>query len=161
MVGWKLVLVNNSFDKSKFFAKPYEPRRVNKPWGHELLFVPDDHPYMVKLECINAGKRLSLQIHRPGRTSAGKVETWVLYKGQAKLIWENSDGELVETEMESGKSYSTAVGQKHRLMGITDCEVFEASIPEGDGTTERLEDDYNRPDETVEMRSDPHRGWNQ
>ena len=43
------------------------------------------------------------------------------------------------------------VGQRHRLIGITDCDIFEVSTPEI-GTTFRLEDDYKRPDETEEMR---------
>ena len=71
--------------------------------------------------------------------------------GSAKVIWENSDGNLIETELESGKGYTCALGQKHRLMGITDCDIIEVSTPEL-GTTLRLEDDYKRPDETPEQR---------
>jgi mannose-6-phosphate isomerase-like protein (cupin superfamily) len=95
----------------------------------------------------------------PGRTSPGKVETWVLHAGRAKVLWEDAGGRLVETELEPGKGYSAPAGRRHRLIGITDCEVFEASIPEGDGVTERLEDDYKRPDETQEMRRQRDRGW--
>jgi hypothetical protein len=135
-------------------------RRVDKPWGWELHLVPDDWPYMVKLLHIHAGARLSLQRHLPGATSPGKVETWVLHGGRAKVIWEDAAGRLVETELEAGKGYSVTAGRRHRLVGITDCEIFEASIPEGDGTTERIEDDYQRPDETAEMRRQPGRGWN-
>jgi mannose-6-phosphate isomerase len=134
-------------------------RRVDKPWGWELHLVPDDWPYMVKVLHIHAGARLSLQRHLPGRTSPGKVETWVLHAGRAKVLWEDAGGRLVETELEAGKGYSAPAGRRHRLIGITDCEVFEASIPEGDGVTERLEDDYRRPDETAEMRHRPDRGW--
>lgn len=147
------------FDKPIFSTESYV-KRVNKPWGWELHFVSDDWPYMVKILHINEGKRLSLQRHMPGRFLSGKVETWVLHSGRAKVIWEGEDGELVETELETGKGYSSVVGQRHRLAAITDCEIFEASLPEGDGITERLEDDYGRPDETEEMRKDPSRGWN-
>ena len=134
-------------------------RRVDKPWGWELHFVPDDWPYMVKLLHIDAGARLSLQRHLPGRSSPGKVETWVLHAGRAKVIWEDADGRLVETELEAGKGYTAPAGRRHRLIGITECEVFEASTPESDGTTERLEDDYQRSDETAEMRRRHNRGW--
>ena len=51
------------------------------------------------------------------------------------------------------------IGQRHRLAGITDCDVVEASTPEI-GITERLEDDYKRPDETEDMRKLKDRGWN-
>jgi len=32
-------------------------------------------------------------------------------------------------------------------------------MPEGDGTTERIEDDYRRPNETADVRRQPNRGW--
>jgi mannose-6-phosphate isomerase-like protein (cupin superfamily) len=134
-------------------------RRIDKPWGWELHLVPDDWPYMVKVLHIRAGARLSLQRHLPGRASSGKVETWVLHSGRAKVLWEADDGRLVESELEPGKGYTAPAGRRHRLIGITECEVFEASLPEGDGTTERLEDDYARGDETAEMRRRPGRGW--
>ena len=80
--------------------------------------------------------------------------------GRAKVLWDNDKGELVETEFEYGKGYTTQVGQRHRLIGITDCDIIEVSTPE-QGTTYRLEDDYKRPDETEEVRKDPNRGWNE
>jgi mannose-6-phosphate isomerase len=133
--------------------------RIDKPWGFELHLVPDDSPYMVKVLHVNAGARLSLQRHLPGPTSPAKLETWVLRFGRAKVIWEDTDARLVETELEPGKGYTMTAGLRHRLVGITECEVLEASTPEGDGITERLEDDYQRPDETPELRRQPHRGW--
>ena len=39
-----------------------------------------------------------------------------------------------------GVGYSTSVGQKHRLIGITDYDIVEVSTPEV-GTTWRLEDE--------------------
>ena len=146
-------------DTSKFSTESYS-KKVEKPWGWEIHLVPDDYPYMFKILHINAGKRLSLQRHNPGKTSPGKVESWVLQNGRAKVLFENSEGEMVEKELKTGEAYGSVVGQKHRLIGITDCDVVEASSPEGDGTTERLEDDFNRPDETADMRADPNRGWN-
>jgi mannose-6-phosphate isomerase len=134
-------------------------RRVEKPWGWEFHFVHDDWPYMVKLLHIKAGARLSLQRHLAGKTFPAKLETWVLHSGRAKVIWEDADGNFVETELEPGRGYSAHAGQRHRLVGITDCDVFEASTPEGDGTTERIEDDYRRPDETAGVRNQPNRGW--
>jgi mannose-6-phosphate isomerase len=58
---------------------------------------------------------------------------------------------MIETELLPGQGYSTAVGQRHRLVGVTDCDVVEVSTPER-GTTWRLEDDSARPNETPEQR---------
>lgn len=134
----------SSFDKATFLTDSYA-KRIDKPWGYELHWTPADKPYMGKLIHVNAGARLSLQIHDK------KQESWFIIKGRGKVIWENIDGELIETELEEGKGYSCALGQRHRLAGITDCDIIEVSTPEI-GTTFRLEDDYKRPDETEEQR---------
>lgn len=132
------------FDPSDFSIQPYV-KRVDKPWGYELHWVPADAPYMGKIIHINKGAKLSLQIHDE------KQESWLVMNGQAAVIWENAQGELVQTELQPGQGYSTQLGQRHRLMGITDCDVIEVSSPEL-GTTWRLEDDYARPHETPEQR---------
>lgn len=135
----------------KFNNAPYV-RRVEKPWGWEIHFVPDDRPYMGKIIHINAGARLSLQKHDQ------KMESWYLMFGRAKVIWESEEnGELFETELEEGKGYSCEVGQRHRLAGISDCDVVEVSTPEI-GTTYRLQDDYNRTDETPQEREKRNMG---
>jgi mannose-6-phosphate isomerase-like protein (cupin superfamily) len=132
------------FDTENFSTDPYA-KRVDKPWGYELHLVPEDTPYMLKLIHINQGARLSMQVHDE------KSESWTVVNGQAAVIWEDNSGELVTTELEPGVGYTTKVGQRHRLVGVTDCDVIEASTPEL-GTTFRLEDDYARPDETPEQR---------
>lgn len=133
-----------SFDKSKFTNSPYV-KKIEKPWGYELHWVPEGKPYLAKIEHINARQRMSLQIHDQ------KQESWYLMNGRAKVVWDDSNGNLVETEMQFGVGYSCSVGQRHRLVGITDCDVIEVSTPEM-GITYRLEDDYKRPDETPEVR---------
>jgi mannose-6-phosphate isomerase-like protein (cupin superfamily) len=134
----------DDFDAKTFSNDPYV-KRVEKPWGYELHFAQEDLPYMSKLMHVNAGCRQSLQIHDK------KQETYVLINGRGGAIIENSKGELEQIEFEQFVGYKTVVGQKHRLIAITDCDIMEASTPEA-GTTWRLEDDYARPNETPEQR---------
>lgn len=134
----------SKFDKSKFTNTSYS-KKIQKPWGYELHFVQENMPYMGKLMHINQGHRQSMQIHDQ------KQETYLLILGHAKVIWEDNKGELIETELEIRKGYTTLVGQRHRLCGITDCDIVEFSTPEI-GTTYRLEDDYLRGDETEDVR---------
>ncbi|MDO8609457.1 MAG: cupin [bacterium] len=136
--------MNNKFDFNQFSNQPFV-KKIEKPWGYEIHWVPENKPYMGKVLHISAGKRLSLQYHDK------KQETWFLIKGRAKVMWDNKQGNLIETELEYDKGYSCNLGQKHRLIGITDCEVVEVSTPEI-GTTFRLEDDFKRPDETESLR---------
>lgn len=133
-----------TFDPTNFNTNSYI-RRVEKPWGYELHWVPEGMPYMGKVLHINEGKRLSLQVHDV------KQESYFVIKGKAVVIWENNKGELIETVLEAGVGYTTQVGQKHRLVGVTDCDIIEVSTPE-EGTTWRLEDDYARKNQTPEER---------
>ena len=134
------------FDRVTFTNSPFL-KKVEKPWGYELIFTPDNLPYAGKIIHINAGKRLSLQMHDK------KQESYFLASGTCILIVDNTAGELIEIELESQKGYTIMVGQRHRLHAITDCDIYEVSTPEI-GTTYRLEDDYKRPDETEEMRKE-------
>src|SRR4051794_14258695 len=136
--------MQHSTDLKQFDTKAFS-RRVQKPWGWELHWTPAELPYAGKILHLNAGARCSLQIHDEKR------ESWLLLRGHAKVLWEDNDGRLIETDLESGNGYSCAVGQRHRLIGVTDCEVIEGSTPEA-GTTWRLEDDYARPHETPQQR---------
>lgn len=134
-----------SVDFKRFTTKPYI-RRIDKPWGYELHFTPDTLPYMGKILHVDEGKRLSLQAHDVKR------ESWFLARGNIILIIENRDGELEEIEMEAGKGYTCALGQRHRLKGGRGGgDVFEVSTPE-DGNTYRLDDDFARSTETEAER---------
>jgi mannose-6-phosphate isomerase-like protein (cupin superfamily) len=136
-----------TFDPSGFSLAPHA-RRIDKPWGHEILLSPPDAPYAAKLIHVKAGTRLSLQVHDT------KVETQTLLAGRGFLVLESADGTLEEVWFQPGVGYHIAVGQRHRLCAAPDEDVtvFEASSPEL-GVTYRLEDDYARPHETEEVRA--------
>jgi len=135
---------NQNTDSSKFSTIPYQ-KRVEKPWGYELLFTSPESKTVGKLLHIKAGCRLSFQYHDE------KEETGILISGQAVFLLENKDGQLQEINMEVNKGYRTIPFQKHRYIAVTDCDIFETSTPET-GNTVRLEDDYKRPTETEELR---------
>jgi mannose-6-phosphate isomerase len=132
------------FDKTSFTNTGYA-KKVEKPWGYEIHWVPQGLPYMGKVLHIEAGKRLSLQAHDK------KQESYWLVNGECDLVVENTTGELETIHLEKGKGYTTMIGQRHRHQAVTDCDVLEVSTPEM-GLTWRLEDDYDRPDETEEER---------
>lgn len=133
-----------TIDKSAFTNQPYI-KKVDKPWGYELHWVPEGMPYMGKILHIDAGKRLSLQVHDT------KQESYWLLNGECDLVLENAQGELETVHLQKGVGYTTLVGQRHRHQAVTDCDVMEVSTPEA-GMTWRLEDDFARPDETPEQR---------
>lgn len=135
----------SKFDKSKFTNTPFALDDKTKPWGHEIIFTKPDDPYTGKIIYLNAGNKFSLQVHDK------KVETQMLISGEAVLIADNEKGELTEIQMIPFMGYKLQVGQRHRVRAVTDSAIYEVSTPEA-GTTYRLEDDYQRPDQTEELR---------
>ena len=132
-------------DTSKFVNEPYV-RRVEKPWGYELHWVPDGFPYMGKVLHLDEGKRMSLQVHDE------KQETFFMFEGEMICELEDTEGEMEQVVMEWGKGYVVGHGQKHRLIGGKGGgSIIESSAPET-GRTYRLEDDFNRGTETPESR---------
>lgn len=139
-----------SRDTSQFSTESYV-RKVVKPWGWEIHFVPDGLPYMGKFLHIDEGKRVSLQLHD------NKQESWILLNGAVSILVELPDGSMKEVSLTADSGYTIAKGQKHRLVGGKGGgEVIEVSTPEL-GTTYRLDDDYNRPNETEELRLERNR----
>jgi mannose-6-phosphate isomerase-like protein (cupin superfamily) len=143
---WMQTMSEFNSDPATFSLEPLA-RRIEKPWGYEILLSPPDAPYTSKLIHVRAGKRLSLQLHDT------KVETQTLVAGRGVLVLEGADGELHDIDMQPGVGYHVAVGQRHRLCAAPDedATIFEASTPEV-GVTLRLDDDYARPHETEQLR---------
>jgi quercetin dioxygenase-like cupin family protein len=113
-------------------------RRVEKPWGHEIVFAHTDR-YAGKILFIRAGERLSLQYHRR------KEETIYVISGDLELVVE-TEGSLSTLRLAPGEGWHIAPGVRHRMIAATDCHVAEASTPELDDVV-RLEDAYGRADE--------------
>ena len=111
-------------------------RRVEKPWGYELIFAHTDR-YVGKVLHVNAGEALSLQYHNV------KDETLYLAQGEIELVVEE-DGTLVSTTLRGGDSYHITPGTRHRMVaGENGCDLIEVSTPELDDVV-RLEDRYGR-----------------
>ena len=102
----------NRFDKSTFTTNPYV-RKIDKPWGYEIHWVPEGMPYMGKLLHIDGGKRLSLQVHEQ------KQESYWLINGKCNLIMDNEKGELSTIQMVKGKGYTTRAVSYTHLVAVT------------------------------------------
>jgi mannose-6-phosphate isomerase-like protein (cupin superfamily) len=98
-----------------------DARRVEKPWGWELIWAETDR-YVGKVLFVRAGESLSLQFHRV------KDEAWYVQSGRAKI-------ELAY--------FRFVPGTVHRVTAVEDTTIVEVSTPEQDDVV-RLEDRYGR-----------------
>lgn len=112
------------------------PRRVDKPWGHELIWAHTDK-YVGKILHVKAGHALSLQYHER------KDETIHLLSGEMTFQVGPSAQNLTDVHMRAGASYHVTTGTVHRMIAITDVDILEASTPDLDDVV-RLEDRYGR-----------------
>jgi mannose-6-phosphate isomerase len=112
------------------------PRRVDKPWGHELIWARTDR-YVGKILVIEAGRRLSLQRHLV------KDESILVTDGRLRLTIEDDAGQLRVEELVAGDARRVPTGRIHRYEAIERCELVEVSTPELDDVV-RLEDDFGR-----------------
>ena len=65
----------------------FTPRRVDKPWGYELIWAEAEE-YVGKVLFVRAGQALSLQYHER------KDESWLVQSGRATLELGQVGGEL-------------------------------------------------------------------
>jgi quercetin dioxygenase-like cupin family protein len=112
------------------------PRKVEKPWGHELWWALTD-AYAGKILRIRQGHRLSLQFHQE------KDESAYLLSGRLRLTKGPSEDELETAELRPGDTWRNLPGEVHTIEAIEDSEVLEVSTPELDDVV-RLSDSYGR-----------------
>lgn len=117
-------------------AHQFEPRKVDKPWGWELIWALTDE-YCGKLLFVRQGESLSLQYHER------KDESWRVHEGRAELELGAVGEELERLEIAAGDCFRFRPGTVHRVRALEDLLVLEVSTPHLDDVV-RLEDAYGR-----------------
>lgn len=110
-------------------------KRVDKPWGYELIFAHTDR-YVGKILHVNKGQVLSLQYHEM------KDETLYVVEGELRLTVE-SDGDRRELPLRKGEAFHIPPRLIHRMEAVVDTDVAEVSTPELHDVV-RMEDRYGR-----------------
>ena len=111
------------------------PYRVEKPWGHELIWAKTDR-YVGKILHIEPGHVLSLQYHHKKDES--------IYVLTGEIILRIQHGEtLIERPMRTGESFHIAPKQIHQFEAVVASDLLEASTPEIDDVV-RLKDRNGR-----------------
>ena len=117
----------------------FEPQRVEKPWGWELIWARTDQ-YVGKLLFVREGHSLSLQFHNQ------KDESWYVQEGRAEVEMGVPGDAVRESEIVGpGAAFRIEPGTVHRVRALQDTLILEASTPHLDDLV-RLEDEYGRSD---------------
>jgi mannose-6-phosphate isomerase-like protein (cupin superfamily) len=111
------------------------PYRVEKPWGHELIWASTDR-YVGKILHIETGEVLSLQYHNR------KDETIHVLTGEIILRLQTGET-LIERRMTAGESFHITPKTVHQFEAVVTSDLLEASTPELDDVV-RIKDRYGR-----------------
>lgn len=111
------------------------PYRVEKPWGHELIWARTDR-YVGKILHVEAGQVLSLQYHN--------LKDESIYVLSGEIILRLQQGEtLIERRVGQGEAFHIHPKLVHQFEAVTTSDLLEASTPEIDDVV-RLKDRYGR-----------------
>jgi mannose-6-phosphate isomerase-like protein (cupin superfamily) len=128
-------LSSSNFESLDAFA--FEQRKVEKPWGWELIWAETDQ-YVGKILFVRAGNALSRQFHNK------KDEIWYFQSGRAEVELGEAGNPVMKREVVGpGAGFHLRPGVVHRLRALEDTTVLEASTPHLDDVV-RLEDLYGR-----------------
>ena len=111
------------------------PRRVDKPWGHEIIWAHADK-YVGKILHIEPGHVLSLQYHNK------KDESIYVLSGEIILRLQQGE-QLTERRVRAGEAFHIPPKLIHQFEAVTVTDLLEASTPELDDVV-RLKDRYGR-----------------
>lgn len=118
----------------------HKERIVTKPWGIEGIgerwhVLTND--FCAKDILISQGNVTSLQKH------IQKEEINFIRKGECELLLEDENGIIQKYHLKEGDSFFVPVNRIHRVIALTDLQMFEVSNKYVDDVI-RLEDSYGR-----------------
>lgn len=113
-----------------------DPKTVDKPWGHELIWAVTDR-YVGKILHVKAGESLSLQYHEV------KDETIMVLSGKIEFEHYEADQTPQKTVLGPRQPFHIYPGLRHRMVALEDTDIVEVSTPELKDVV-RLEDKYGR-----------------
>jgi oxalate decarboxylase/phosphoglucose isomerase-like protein (cupin superfamily) len=117
-------------------AGEFDPVRVIKPWGEELLFAAVEGGYAGKLITIHAGRSASLHRHQR------KTETIMVLTGTGDIRLGSSPDSLALLELRPGSCVHIPTSALHQVSARSELQFVEVSTArEGwRSDVERLED---------------------
>ena len=121
----------------------FTPRRVNKPWGYEIIWA-QANDYCGKILHIETGQTLSLQYHEQKHESIYVLSGRMIYRygGPDGRKAEGAEA-LQERVMGPGDAQQVMTGRIHQFEAIETTDVLEASTNHLDDVV-RIKDRYGR-----------------
>jgi mannose-6-phosphate isomerase-like protein (cupin superfamily) len=123
----------NNLDKEKsMFTKKNTSEKVEKGWGHEIIFV-NNQKYCGKILHFNKGAKFSMHFH------ILKQETWFISSGKFILKWiDTTNANIIEEELNIGHVVTNLIGEPHQIICLEEGDIFEVSTQHFDNDSYRV-----------------------
>ena len=111
-----------------------KPERVEKEWGHELIFHNTDEFCGKLLVFPKSGSSFSMHYHML------KNEAWYVQAGSFEFEWiDTVEGQLYHDYLQPGECVDINTGQPHRLTSLkSNSIIFEARTQHFDSDSHRI-----------------------
>ena len=115
-----------------FNAQECPESRVEKAWGHEIIFE-NNEKYCGKLLVFKKGRKFSMHYHMI------KDETWYVQEGEFIYTWIDTEkAEPQSQHLFPGDAVRVPPGHPHQLEAVTDATMFEVSTEHFDYDSYRV-----------------------
>ena len=107
-------------------------KKVEKGWGHEIIFVNNDK-YCGKILHFNKDSKFSMHFH------IQKEETWYVSSGRflfRKINTKNAD--IEEKFLLPGSCVTNKIGEPHQIICLEEGDIFEVSTQHFDSDSYRV-----------------------
>ena len=112
--------------------KKQTPQKVEKGWGHEIIFVNNDE-YCGKILHFKKDAKFSMHYHLL------KKETWYVSSGAFLFKYiDTKTANVLEEHLEPGDVITNEKGEPHQLICIEEGDVFEVSTTHHDSDSYRV-----------------------
>jgi mannose-6-phosphate isomerase-like protein (cupin superfamily) len=124
---------NSSKTELAFDSYFSQMKIVTKGWGYEKWIV-NKGEYCGKLLFFHKGKECSWHYHKV------KDETFYIQSGTLEVTFGNTDDlkQSYVVTLGKGDRFYIPVGLRHKMKGVTDCEMFEFSTEHFDEDSYRV-----------------------
>ena len=116
----------------KSVQKKQVSKRVEKGWGHEIIFVNNDN-YCGKILHFKKDSKFSMHYHLL------KKETWYVSSGKFIFRYINTKtADIIEELLEEGDVITNEIGEPHQLVCVEEGDIFEVSTTHHDADSYRI-----------------------
>jgi mannose-6-phosphate isomerase-like protein (cupin superfamily) len=135
--SFDLLIDDKAISESSYYnktgkTKKEQVEKVDKGWGHEIVFV-NTPKYCGKILHFKKDAKFSMHFH------IKKEETWFVASGRFLFRWiDTANADIYEEELNVGECITNHIGEPHQIICLEEGDIFEVSTQHFDNDSYRV-----------------------